>query len=343
MMKFKKPSKVTVMLTCFLTLTVCFGADYMGAYGAAAPPDHYGAGESAGPAGAAAPITPDIEPGGSIDGKSLYLIHTEAGLRSIGTGEYGMDQAYMLVSHSIDLANKEWTPIGTADKPFTGYFDGNGCDIKGLTMTDPDASIVGLFGYAENAVIHNVTLKDLNIGSAGVNNPHKYVDSICAISKNCNITDTFINPPDSPAPSEQSNQMKTTTVDGSVWYMVENETQLRAIGTGVYGLNKNYLQSADIQLSTAEWIPIGSRDAPFTGKYDGNGFKITGLTMTDPNAKIVGLFGAASSSTICNVTLKDYDIVSAGKNTTGVTRGSVLAWGMGGNKNYNNKVYPAAH
>lgn len=336
-MKYIKQSKAAISAAFILSLTVCFGADSVGAYAAPAQslqqaePDH---------SHDKVPGAADIQLGGAISGKKLYLIYTEAGLRSIGTGDYGMDQAYMLAAGSIDLSGGEWLPIGTAGKPFTGYFDGNGCDIKGLTMTDPDASVIGLFGYAENAVIHNVTLKDYHISSAGRNISDKKVNPICAVPVNCDISDTFPEPEGAAPVSPEPLQMATKEIDGSPWYVVENEAQLRSIGTGIYGLDKNYLQGADIDLSSGEWIPIGTTDSPFTGKYDGNGCVITGLTMKDPDAKMIGFFGVGDSATICNVTLKDYDILSAGKNVKGVTRGPILAWGTGTNKTSNNKVYP---
>ena len=53
--------------------------------------------------------------------------------------------------------------------------------------------------------------------------------------------------------------------------LIATELQLRSIST--YGLNKNYMQQNDIEISDEEWIPIGTSDNPFTGSYNGNGFK----------------------------------------------------------------------
>ncbi|MBD9061226.1 MAG: hypothetical protein EGR45_04300 [Ruminococcaceae bacterium] len=44
-----------------------------------------------------------------------------------------------------------WTPIGTADKPFSGTFDGNFHTISGLKSSGADHA--GLFGYADGAAI----------------------------------------------------------------------------------------------------------------------------------------------------------------------------------------------
>ncbi len=139
--------------------------------------------------------------------------------------------------------------------------------------------------------------------------------------------------------ADNSSEMETLDFKGTSYYLVYNEAQLRAIGTGKYGMNLNYMQQADISLSAGDWVPIGTWDAPFTGTYNGNGFEITGLTMTDPDAEIIGLFGVAKNAHIYNITLRDYDIASAGKNAANKSVGAVLAIGQG-SRSYDNFVYP---
>lgn len=135
--------------------------------------------------------------------------------------------------------------------------------------------------------------------------------------------------------------MPTLDFKEATYYLVYNEAQLQAIGTGEYGLDKNYMQQADIQMSSEEWVPIGTMEHPFTGSYNGNGFEIIGLTMTDPNAEIIGLFGVAENAHIYNITMRDYDILSAGKNVSGRSASPILALELGGVRFYDNYAYPA--
>ena len=64
-------------------------------------------------------------------------------------------------------AVSNWTPIGTAENPFTGTFDGNGKTIKNLIIVEPTAkegkAYIGFFGYAKNATIKNVNFENVNI------------------------------------------------------------------------------------------------------------------------------------------------------------------------------------
>lgn len=79
--------------------------------------------------------------------------------------------------------------------------------------------------------------------------------------------------------------------------MITNETQFRAIDK--YGLNRNYMLQKDIDISNKEWIPIGTPNSPFTGSFNGNGFKIIGFN--DGNSDMT-LFGNAEYASIYNIT-----------------------------------------
>lgn len=75
------------------------------------------------------------------------------------------------LSEDIDLYGtggegdvREWTPIGTAEHPFRGNFNGNGHTITGLTLIGGiDAENIGLFGVVEgdqDSFIKNFTLEN---------------------------------------------------------------------------------------------------------------------------------------------------------------------------------------
>ena len=88
-------------------------------------------------------------------------------------------------------------------------------------------------------------------------------------------------------------------------YLIATEAHLRDLATApaLYG-GKHFLQIADIRLN-GEWVPIGqASDDPrftgikppvirdFSGRYNGNGHKITGLTIKNNPSQCSGLFGA---------------------------------------------------
>lgn len=63
----------------------------------------------------------------------------------------------------IDLANINWTPIGTAEKPFEGTFSGNNKTVTRIYISAPDETRKGLFGCIRGGEIYGVVLRDSEI------------------------------------------------------------------------------------------------------------------------------------------------------------------------------------
>ena len=74
-------------------------------------------------------------------------------------------------------------------------------------------------------------------------------------------------------------------------------------------LDGNYIQTADIDLSTySNWNPIGTNsNSPFSGSYNGNGYKISNLTAS--GSTYIGLFGYVRGQ-IKNVKLDNVTITA---------------------------------
>ncbi|RKP51451.1 hypothetical protein D7Z26_16810 [Cohnella endophytica] len=83
-------------------------------------------------------------------------------------------------------------------------------------------------------------------------------------------------------------------------------------------LVRNYLDSdlyfklmSDIDLSSyvQGWLPIGGSGQPFQGNMDGNGHKITGLTINRPDDYYVGLFGFIGfNASVKNMKLENVNV-----------------------------------
>ncbi|MBQ1955820.1 MAG: hypothetical protein II350_08825 [Clostridia bacterium] len=57
---------------------------------------------------------------------------------------------------SDDSVSNIWTPVGTAEIPFEGVFDGGGHSVSGLVSED--SACAGLFGYVNNSEIRNLSV-----------------------------------------------------------------------------------------------------------------------------------------------------------------------------------------
>ena len=322
-MQYRKKSKYLIFLSMLLTALFLCGFAYSGAYQVNALANGVKQTEST-----------EMEYG-VMNGERWYYIANETQLRSIGNTTDSLSKNYFL-NNDIQLSS-DWKPIGTADAPFTGVFNGNGSTIRGLTMKEPTAEIIGMFGYAKGATFHNIELVDVDISSAGSSVENKKADAICAAPTGCKLTDNRVYQLKNTA---KPVEMKTLNFKGKTYYLVFTEEQLRAISAGQYGMDKNFMQQADIQMSTDEWLPIGTHEKPFTGSYNGNGFEIKGLTMKNPYAEIVGLFGVAQGAKIHNVTMRDYDILLAGAKAAHKGVSPILVYGSGNTSSVDNGVYP---
>ena len=100
----------------------------------------------------------------SEDGKT-YEVYNAEGLKNLAklVNEEGKTDIDITLTGDITLT-REWTPIGTYDKPYTGTFDGGGkYTITGLTVTGSN-DYVGLFGrIGSGGAVKNVILTEVNV------------------------------------------------------------------------------------------------------------------------------------------------------------------------------------
>ena len=91
---------------------------------------------------------------------------------------------YIVLTADIDLANKEWTPIGNHSNPFKGNFNGDNHTVTGMQISG-ELDRVGLFGectkHNVNSAIKNITVKDSVI--CGIN----FVGAIVGYAEEINI------------------------------------------------------------------------------------------------------------------------------------------------------------
>ncbi len=75
-------------------------------------------------------------------------------------------------------------------------------------------------------------------------------------------------------------------------------------------LSGKYILMGDIDLSGySNWDPIGKQANPFTGTFDGNGYKISNLKINRSSEDDVGLFGNVDNATFKNVGVENASVV----------------------------------
>lgn len=93
-----------------------------------------------------------------------------------------------------------------------------------------------------------------------------------------------------------------TSVSAFAQTEISTEAQLKAIANDLKG---KYVLTQNITLSDNEWIPIGTKDRPFTGTLDRQGHTIIGLTVDDgakdDSNNNKAFFGFTNGATVQNI------------------------------------------
>lgn len=117
---------------------------------------------------AAVPAFADGEESGDSDSNVITISDVNA-LKAfaarVNEGE-SFEGKTVILEKDLDLQNEEWTPIGTAENPFKGVFDGGDNTVSGLKISAECASYVGLFGYVVGGTVENLTVE----GAISLNN-----------------------------------------------------------------------------------------------------------------------------------------------------------------------------
>ena len=215
------------------------------------------------------------------------------GLSTYEKKAYSFKDKYIKIADdaTINLAAHEWTPIGTKsnvyggdipepDGPssttsttawFKGHFDGNNVSIKNLRITNSDSDVVGLFGYALEAVIEDVKLENAYISAVDVKDG-TYVGGIVALSDGSTVQGCEV-------------------VSGLITATNDNSKTSGYIG-GIVGTSGKSLYNATFQSGNASHV-----------KNCTNGAKI--ISATQYTGGIVGINGTANTAktkVYCTVT-----------------------------------------
>ncbi|WP_462389071.1 fimbrillin family protein [Phocaeicola coprocola] len=127
-----------------------------------------------------------------------YTVYNADGLLAWNEAAQKDKSINCTLSADINMAGKEWTPIGTDENnSYNGIFDGNGNTITGLTVNQSEKYNAGLFGcLGSGGKVQNLTLENVNI--SGI----YYVGSVvgtnfgtvsgCTASGNITGTETLV-------------------------------------------------------------------------------------------------------------------------------------------------------
>ena len=130
----------------------------------------------------------DVNVGFDGDGTedSPYIIKSADNLSKlsslVNSGNSYSDYHFELADN-IDMNGVSFEPIGNQDNPFSGYFDGKGYVIKGISVNA--VSYIGLFGLISGANINDITIEGASFTGS------QNIGAIAGCSYNSVITNCY--------------------------------------------------------------------------------------------------------------------------------------------------------
>ena len=110
--------------------------------------------------------------------------------------------------------------------------------------------------------------------------------------------------------------------DGFIGVSVSTPEQLQAVAERINNgeTSLNIRLTANIDLENQSWTPIGTRQTPYTGTFDGGDCTISGLSVSSSDF-YAGLFGYIKGGTVKNLTLDSPTVNSSSATDAGAVAG----------------------
>lgn len=158
--------------------------------------------------------------------------------------------------------------------------------VKSLTSIKKDSRLVrNNKGEIPNSVFKNVKTDELFDGE------HNLLDQT---ETEYNLTPNIIH--------------KVPNPDADSFTKISSSEDLIAFRDGVNNsdptyVKGNFILTDNIDLGSKAWLPIGNDISPFEGKFDGNGFYISGFIVKDKSLQYGGFFGNIKNAFIINLSV----------------------------------------
>ena len=218
---------------------------------------------------------------------ATYSISTPEQLLYVALSGESFDGQIVELATDIDFAGEAWTPVGTADAPFKGTFDGNNKMISGLAI---DADYAAMFAYTgEGVIIKDLTLENVNVNSS------KYAAAVvCCAEKNLIVENVTV-----------SGTVNAASYAAGIVLMNNDDDDALVIKNCVNNATVTSKRASGI----AAWVTGGTvienvvNNGNVTGSINANGIvnRIAGtVTNAVNNGTIIGA-GAEASSGIASI------------------------------------------
>ncbi|WP_324823165.1 InlB B-repeat-containing protein [Sinanaerobacter sp. ZZT-01] len=126
------------------------------------------------------------------------------------------------------------------------------------------------------------------------------------------------------------NIMEYEATTQSAIYFIADAEGIKKLGglvnSGIDFKGKTLKLTQDIDLELQEWAPIGTKEHPFCGVFDGDGCKVRNLKMETSSLEYIGLFGYIKNAEIKNTEIGEGSTVQGTAEAKNIYAGGIAAY-----------------
>ena len=134
-------------------------------------------------------------------------------------------------------------------------------------------------------------------------------DNLRDVAQMLNLGEAWVEIKDNDTRYELQDTLVTNEVGDAEIIEITSAKQLVEISAAIAGgdadaASANYKLTKNLKVKSKNWIPIGfSESNPFTGTFDGAGFKVSGVKIKSKGLAVAGFFGYIKNASVTNLML----------------------------------------
>ena len=271
---------------------------------------------------------PEPDPGYRVEDGTYFVTNATGLIAWAAHVRAGHWDTNCTLEADIELTGS-WEPIGTAQTPYTGTFDGNDKTISGLTI-DSSSQYVGMFGYL-NGEVTKLNLASVSITSSWSDKTYAAVGAVagyitssstingCSVSGSITINDANSNA--GGLAGQNYGSISNCWVNGLT---IKGPSSNGRLG-GVVGSNSNTIEDCHVENLT---ITNGTNVGGVAGQTSSSSSALTGCSVKDSSVTgssiSGGVVGNFSSGEVAGCSVESTTVATVAIDGVAGTSGGVI-------------------
>jgi hypothetical protein len=244
---------------------------------------------------------------------AAYAQYEIATLNVTATVNDGGTLSYQWYSNTINSNQHGILIPGAIQKTYTLPTSSEGVIYYYVVVTNTNNGVYGNSIASNTSDAAEITVNAYSPPPPATTHLVSFYDKNLDFMETISVPEGIFNPTGTWYKANEASELRNYNLNKNITlYAVPNVQEIRnqnELSAARNNLNGYYILLNDITLTSSTlgndngegWLPIGNRTNYFTGIFNGNGNKITGLWINRPNTSCIGLFGFIYQAQIRNL------------------------------------------